>query len=48
MAIVFDEVHAKVAEKIDKLIAMLPSIESLHDDEAEAMGTVVTEILESR
>ncbi len=48
VAVVFDEVHPKVADKLDKLIAMLPSIESLHDEESEAMGTVVTEILESR
>jgi len=41
----FDAVHPPVAEKLDKLVASLPAIESLHDDEAQAMGTVVTEIL---
>jgi hypothetical protein len=47
MALVFDEVHAQLAEQLEKVVADLPSVESLHDDEAHAMGTVVTEILES-
>jgi hypothetical protein len=47
MALVFDEVHPQVAEQLEKVVADLPAIESLHDDEARAMGTVVTEILES-
>jgi hypothetical protein len=28
-------------------VADLPAVESLHDDETRAMGTVVTEILRS-
>jgi len=47
MALVFDEVHAQLAAQLEKVVADLPSVESLHDDEAHAMGTVVTEILES-
>ena len=47
MALVFDEVHAQIAEQLEKVVADLPAVESLHDDEAHAMGTVVTEILES-
>jgi len=47
MALVFDEVNPKLAEQLEKVVADLPSVESLHDDEAHAMGTVVTEILES-
>ena len=47
MALVFDEVHAQLAEQLEKVVADLPSVESLHDDEVHAMGTVVTEILES-
>lgn len=47
MALVFDEVHPKVAEQLEKVVADLPAVESLHDDEAQAMGTVVTEILDS-
>ncbi|HEY8152554.1 MAG TPA: PilZ domain-containing protein [Myxococcota bacterium] len=47
MALVFDEVHAQLAEQLEKVVADLPAVESLHDDEARAMGTVVTEILES-
>jgi PilZ domain len=46
LALVFDEVHAQVAAQLEKVVAELPSVESLHDDEARAMGTVVTEILE--
>jgi hypothetical protein len=47
MALVFDDVHPKIAEQLEKVVADLPAIESLHDDEARAMGTVVTEILNS-
>jgi hypothetical protein len=47
MALVFDEVHPSVAQQLEKIVADLPAVESLHDDEARAMGTVVTEILES-
>lgn len=43
----FDAVHPKIAEQLDKVVASLPAVESLHDDEAHAMGTVVTEILAS-
>jgi hypothetical protein len=47
MALVFDEVHPVIGEQLEKIVADLPAVESLHDDEASAMGTVVTEILES-
>jgi hypothetical protein len=47
MALVFDEVSPQLAEQLEKVVADLPAVESLHDDEARAMGTVVTEILES-
>jgi hypothetical protein len=46
IAIAFDELHPVVATQLEKLVAGLPSVESLHDDEAEAMGTVITEILQ--
>jgi hypothetical protein len=46
MALVFDAVTPQTAEQLEKVVADLPSVESLHDDEARAMGTVVTEILE--
>jgi hypothetical protein len=46
LALVFDEVSAQIAAQLEKVVADLPSVESLHDDEARAMGTVVTEILE--
>jgi hypothetical protein len=41
----FDEMHPEFAKQLDKLVASLPAVESLHDDEARAMGSVVTEIL---
>jgi hypothetical protein len=47
MALIFDDVHPKIAEQLEKVVADLPAVESLHDDEAQAMGTVVTEILDS-
>ena len=45
--LVFDKVHPRVAEQLEKVVADLPAVESLHDSEAGALGTVVTEILES-
>lgn len=45
MAITFDDLHPLVATQLEKLVAALPAVESLHDDEAEAMGTVIGEIL---
>jgi hypothetical protein len=47
LALIFDQVSPQLAEQLEKVIADLPAVESLHDDEARAMGTVVTEILES-
>jgi hypothetical protein len=46
MGVVFDTVHSVVAEKLEKLLASLPAVESLHDDETAAMGTVMSEILD--
>jgi len=45
MAITFDELHPMLAQKLERLVGSLPSVESLHDDEAEAMGTVIGEML---
>jgi hypothetical protein len=44
-AVVFDPVHPSIAKQLEALVASLPAIESLHDDEAVAMGTVLTEII---
>ena len=41
----FDALEAAVAEKLDKLVASLPAVESLHQGEAAAMGSVIAEIL---
>jgi hypothetical protein len=47
IGLVFDDVSADTAARIEKVLVDLPAIESLHGDEASAMGTVVTEILEA-
>ena len=47
MGVVFDELHPIVAETLEKLVAALPAVESLRGDEADAMGTVVSEILDA-
>jgi len=44
-AVVFDPVHPSIALQLEALVASLPSVESLHDDEATAMGSVLTEII---
>jgi hypothetical protein len=44
-AVVFDPVHPSIAKQLEAVVASLPSVESLHDDEATAMGTVLTEII---
>jgi hypothetical protein len=46
MALVFDDVHPRIAEQLENVVADLPAVESLHDNEARAMGTVITEILD--
>jgi hypothetical protein len=47
MALVFDEVGRGVARKLEALVCSLPAVESLHDDECGAMGTVVGEVLDA-
>jgi hypothetical protein len=47
IGLVFDDVSDETAERIEKVLVDRPAIESLHDDEARAMGTVMTEILEA-
>ena len=44
-AVAFDPVHPTIAKQLEALVASLPAVESLHDDEAAAMGTVLTEIV---
>lgn len=44
-AVVFDPVHPSIAKQLEALVGSLPAVESLHDDEATAMGTVLTEII---
>ncbi|MBW2691288.1 MAG: PilZ domain-containing protein [Deltaproteobacteria bacterium] len=44
-AVAFDPVHPTIAKQLEALVASLPAVESLQDTEAEAMGTVLTEII---
>jgi hypothetical protein len=45
MGVVFDPLEPEISRRLERLVAGLPAVESLRDGEAEAMGTVVTEIL---
>lgn len=45
MALAFDELPGEVAARLERLVGSLPAVESLHDTEAQAMGTVMSEIL---
>jgi hypothetical protein len=44
-AVAFDPVHPSIAKQLEALVASLPAVESLQDTEAQAMGTVLTEII---
>ena len=43
----FEQITGAVAARLESLVAGLPSVESLHGGEADALGSVVTQILES-
>jgi hypothetical protein len=45
LLLAFDPVPDAVAKQLDQVVVNLPAVESLHDDETYAMGTVVSEIL---
>jgi hypothetical protein len=46
MALVFDKLDPMVGRRLERLVGCLPAVESLHDSEIEAMGTVMTEIMD--
>jgi hypothetical protein len=46
--VLFDPIDAGSAQRLERVVTNLPAIESLHDSEAEAMGTVLSEIVEGR
>jgi hypothetical protein len=46
MALSFDSLPDEMAGRLDRLVGALPAVESLHDTEAQAMGTVMSEILQ--
>jgi len=43
----FEQVTGRVAARLESLVAGLPSVESLHGGETDALGSVVSRILES-
>ncbi len=45
LVIRFDPQSAEIGARLEKLVVGLPAVESLHDSEAEAMGTVLSEIV---
>jgi hypothetical protein len=47
MALSFDPLEEDTARLLEGLVANLPTVESLHDSEADAMGTVLSEVLPS-
>ena len=46
LLMMFDAVHPDVATELEALVANLPAIESLHDTETGAMGTVISQVLD--
>lgn len=45
LALSFDPLEPETTRRLESLVANLPAVESLHDSEAEAMGTVLSEVL---
>ena len=43
----FEQIASGVAARLESLVANLPSVESLHGGETDALGSVVSRILES-
>jgi hypothetical protein len=46
-ALQFEGLDAEAARRVERLVALLPSVESLRDGEAGSVGTVITELLGS-
>ncbi len=47
IVLIFDELEPAIGRELEKLVARLPAVESLAGGEVAAMGTVVSEILDS-
>ena len=45
LVLMFDATEPSVAQHLEALVANLPAVESLHDSETGAMGTVISRIL---
>jgi hypothetical protein len=48
LALGFTDMSPDIAETLEKLVACLPEVESLEQDESHAMGAVLSEILDGR
>jgi hypothetical protein len=46
-ALQFEELEPETVRRVEGLVALLPSVESLRDGEAGSVGTVVSEVLET-
>jgi len=46
-ALQFEELDPETTRRVEGLVALLPSVESLRDGEAGSVGTVVSEVLET-
>ena len=45
LELTFDELHEVFQKRLERIVVSLPSVESLHDGELDAMGTVMSEML---
>jgi hypothetical protein len=45
--VLFDAIDREAGKRLERMVADLPTIESLHDSEAQAMGTVLSEIVDA-
>jgi hypothetical protein len=46
-ALVFDALTPELGSRLEHLVASLPAVEPLQEGEAAAMGTVITQILQT-
>ena len=46
LGLAFEGVEPEVANRLEAMVAKLPDVESLQDGESEAMGSVVSQVLE--
>jgi hypothetical protein len=45
--VLFDAIDREAGQRLERMVVDLPTVESLHDSEAQAMGTVLSEIVDA-